>query len=207
MKKSNIIIIILSCFLFLLAFLVKSESIINIDDNLLRLISTLRTEELTYFFRIYTDIILILVLIITLILLFSRFNNRIKIALLFNSIGIGVLNITIKSIFKISRPVTFMLINQLGYSFPSGHTLVATSYYLLISYIIYKNVNKKCLKYSIISFLILIILSVGFSRMYLGVHYCSDVLASILLGTIILLIEIKIIKEWKYGKSIRSKKG
>ncbi len=208
MKRNKLITIILCSFLVLLVFLVKSKSIIEIDNRILELLSSIRNNGITKFLEIYTDFIVYeMILVILIILLSIRFNYIIKIALIINSIGVGILNIGIKTLFKVSRPLTFMIIKADGYSFPSGHSVVAASFYLLIMYIVYKNIDKKYLKYSIIIFLLIIILSVGFSRMYLGVHYLSDVLASYLIGLLISLFEIRFIREWKYGKSIRSKKG
>ena len=69
-----------------------------------------------------------------------------------------------------------------GFSFPSGHEFMAVSFFGLLAYYFFVNVKNRFLKFLIIFLASLLILAVGFSRIYLGVHWASDVLASLVAG-------------------------
>lgn len=93
----------------------------------------------------------------------------------------ALLNTGIKQLVERSRPDILRLIEISGYSFPSGHSMVSMSFYGLLIYLCYINIKSRW-KYPLIFFMSILILSIGFSRIYLGVHYASDVLAGFSLG-------------------------
>ena len=108
-----------------------------------------------------------------------------------------VLNYIIKHIIRRSRPVGFRLVKQGGYSFPSGHTMVSVAFYGFLIYLIYKRVKNKYLKITLITLLSILIFMIGCSRIYLGVHYTSDVLAGFSLSIAYLIIYISIVNRIK----------
>ena len=99
-----------------------------------------------------------------------------------------------KSIFTRSRPIGINLIDETGFSYPSGHSMVSLSFYGFITYLLLKNCKNNLIKTIIIISSIILISLVGFSRIYLGVHYLSDVIGGFLLATIYLNLYINIIK-------------
>ena len=121
-------------------------------------------------------------------------NKKISLYILINLVCSFILNETFKSIFLRTRPVGINLIEASGYSYPSGHSMVALSFYGFIGYLLYKKYNNKNIKTFLITSTIFLILVVGFSRIYLGVHYLTDVIAGFILGLIYLPLYIKIIK-------------
>ena len=88
------------------------------------------------------------------------------------------------------RPIEFKIINETGYSFPSGHSMISMAFYGYIIYLIYNNIKNKYLKTALISILSLLIVMIGISRIYLGVHYTSDVCAGFLVSISYLIIYI-----------------
>ncbi len=109
-----------------------------------------------------------------------------------NALGI-VLNTVIKIIIRRPRPSTTMLFSyEKSFSFPSGHTMMSTIFYGLIIYYVCKNIKNKNLKYLLVSLLSLIIVMIGVSRIYLGVHYATDVAAAYVLGIVYLVAYIKL---------------
>ena len=115
--------------------------------------------------------------------------NKKTAMLIWANLGIStLLNQTLKYIVQRPRPTEFRIIDESGYSFPSGHSMVSAAFYGFLIYLIYKNVKNKYLKLGLISALSLLIILIGTSRIYLGVHYTSDVLAGFLISISYLIV-------------------
>lgn len=174
MKK---IIIIITCLILILLVVINLSKIDTIGYNL---ISNLISENLTPIAKFITHFGgTICFLIISGLMLFLIKNKKIGISICTNLALIVFLNQLLKYIIKRPRPTEFRLTNASGYSFPSGHSMVSMAYYGLLIYLIYKKINNKCLKVLLIVLLSMLIGFIGLSRIYLGVHYTSDVLVRI----------------------------
>ena len=119
-----------------------------------------------------------------LVIIISIFNKRYFITkfLLFNSLGSFLFNYLLKQIFQRTRPLDFFLVEQGGLSYPSGHSMVTMSMYLAIAYLLTRkerDQKRKRRVYIITSFLILLM---GISRMYLGVHWPTDIIGGFIMG-------------------------
>ncbi len=101
----------------------------------------------------------------------------------------------LKHLFKRKRPLAPLLKQVKGLSFPSGHAIMAVTFYGLLIYIISQTINEKPLKWALIISLLLLIQSIGFSRVYLRVHYPSDVLAGYVIGFLWLGISLNTLKK------------
>ena len=130
-------------------------------------------------------------LILITLLSFILKNKKISICILSNLTIITMLNQIFKFIFVRPRPTEFRIITETGYSFPSGHSMTSMAFYGFIIYLIYNKVKNKYTKWLLIIFLSLLIISIGISRIYLGVHYTSDVLAGFLISISYLILYIK----------------
>ena len=137
-----------------------------------------------------------LILLCFLILVFNK-NKKINIAIIFNLGICTILNLMLKNILQRPRPTEYRIIDERGYSFPSGHSMISMAFYGLIIYLIYKNIKNKSLKWILIILLSILILFIGISRIYLGVHYVSDVLGGFLVSISYLILYIKILKKEK----------
>ena len=138
----------------------------------------------------------------SIILLIFLKNKKTGIHIAIN-LGLSALvNFTIKQIIQRPRPVGHRIIDESGYSLPSGHSMVSMAFYGFLIYLIYKNVKNKYLKTVLIVLLTILIISIGISRIYLGVHYVSDVFAGFLVAIAYLVIFIHAINNVKIsGKS------
>ncbi len=98
--------------------------------------------------------------------------------------GAGILTTTIKNYIDRPRPeVVTQLIQVSGLSYPSGHSLAAASLYLTVAILACRHLKRTGHQIAILAMTVGIILLVGTSRIYLGVHYPSDVASGISLGT------------------------
>ena len=137
---------------------------------------------------LFADAKVIAVLCIVLLIFLE--NKRVPIAIIINMIIMWFLIGILKNTFKRKRPSKNRLVNEKGYSYPSGHTMTATIFYGFIIFLIIISSLALPIKIIFISLLSLIILLVGYTRIYLGVHYLSDVIVAILFGSSYLLLYI-----------------
>lgn len=129
---------------------------------------------------------------LTIILFITIKNKKIGLLIGTNLIVITILNQIFKFILQRPRPTENRIINENGYSFPSGHSMISMAFYGFLIYLIYKYVKNKKLKYISITLISILIIFIGISRIYLGVHYTSDVLAGFLFSISYLIIFILI---------------
>lgn len=106
------------------------------------------------------------------------------------------LNIGIKNIFMRERPLVRRLVEETSFSFPSGHTTAAVSLYGIILFFIIKSDLIKSKKIIYSSGLIILMFFVGFSRIYLGAHFASDVIGAIIISSAFLILYTAIIKKF-----------
>lgn len=104
-----------------------------------------------------------------------------------------VLMFVLKALFRRKRPLSPLLQAARGLSFPSGHAIMSVSFFGgLIAWTIHSDLTAET-KIMLVIALVVIILLVGFSRVYLRVHYASDVIAGWVIGLIWLLIALTVV--------------
>jgi len=133
---------------------------------------------------------------LTLIINFLFIRKRSWFSIRIASIALSSLGLMLwlKHLFKRKRP--FGPLGQAkGLSFPSGHAIMSVTFYGLLIYITSQTVKDKRLKWLLISLFIILIQLIGFSRVYLRVHYASDVVVGYIVGVSWLLISLKVLKK------------
>lgn len=116
-------------------------------------------------------------------ILYAALGFRKELLLLFAAgTGSFLLNIALKLLFRRERPALHRIAEAAGYSFPSGHSMAAFSLYGLLVYLLWKHARSGLQKGLLLSGGALLILAIGASRIYLGVHYPSDVVAGYFAG-------------------------
>lgn len=119
-------------------------------------------------------------------------NKRTSIYIFINLVLSAVLNLALKQILQRPRPIGHRIIDEKGYSLPSGHSMVSMAFYGFLIYLICKNIKNKYLKISLVVVLSVLIFSIGVSRIYLGVHYTSDVIAGFLVAIAYLIMFVHV---------------
>jgi undecaprenyl-diphosphatase len=109
-----------------------------------------------------------------------------------------VLMLLLKQLFQRKRPLSPLLKAAKGLSFPSGHAIMAVTFYGLIIYILQHSISIDWLKWLITILVVVLIIMIGFSRVYLRVHYASDVMAGFIIGLLWLIISLAVLK-WLEG--------
>jgi len=104
-----------------------------------------------------------------------------------------LLKFILKFYFQRERPDIPVIEKVGGYSFPSGHALIGVVFYGLVIFVIWHEVKQKWLKILLTVFFVILILLISFSRVYLRVHYASDVIAGMAVGFIWLVLSLRII--------------
>ena len=192
MKKNiielGIALIFLILFLIIL-YAVLTKKISSLDqfvyDKISRLINPTNTKIMKCITFFGSVIGIIFGLFISYFFLESKFD---KTFLTLIMLGEAALNNLIKVIIKRPRPIINPLVTETGYSFPSGHTMSSTIFFSMILFFLWKShlsLKGKILCTILFGFLIFLVLS---SRIYLGVHYFSDVFAGLLLSIAFVLL-------------------
>ncbi|MBQ9018727.1 MAG: phosphatase PAP2 family protein [Bacilli bacterium] len=190
MKKRYIISIT-----FLLLFLIITVLMINnnmkiFDDNIYNYIFKYQNSTLNNIFKIISKfgnpLIVIILIFILLIFLEKEDIYKLIMTILLTVSTNQLLKHTIRRI----RPNHITLIKEKGFSYPSGHAMISIALYGFLIYLVYTKIKNKIIKTILILLLVLLILGIGISRIYLGVHYPSDIIAgySISLPIIVLII-------------------
>ena len=187
-KRFYIFLLCLSIFLTIMVLVLK-YSVLEIDRVCYEFIkNNIINNTLTPIIKLFTNLggALVLIILSLFMLLFVK-NKKIVLVIIINLIIAFLFNSLLKIIFQRARPDSInWIVSEKGYSFPSGHAMVSMSYYGFLIYLIYLSNYKY--KKLIITLLTCIIIFVGFSRIYLGVHYLSDILAGFLISIIYLCI-------------------
>jgi undecaprenyl-diphosphatase len=122
--------------------------------------------------------------------IFIRHQNWFSIRVLTIALSSLVLMILLKMLFQRKRPLSPLLTAARGLSFPSGHAIMAVSFYGLLLYIILHAANAGWIKVTATILLVILIFLIGYSRVYLRVHYASDVIAGFIVGILWLAISL-----------------
>jgi undecaprenyl-diphosphatase len=120
--------------------------------------------------------------------------------LIISTTGSLLLDLALKYAFRRPRPVAFFGVAPRSYSFPSGHALVSFCFYLVLAGLLSARIKSLALRILIWSLAVVMVTMIGLSRIYLGVHYPSDVLAGYLaaavwVGAVIVLDHIRKVRK------------
>lgn len=192
----------------ILGYIVKfySEMLAGFDQPIQTAIRGDLPDALTFLFRIIThliDIPVIITWVLIVALIFYRKQWKMESYLMLGNLALaGILIVTFKNIYQRPRPEILHLVEEKGFSFPSGHSLAVTimvgTLIVIFSQRIMNSTWRKVVQIGLGIYLV----SVLVSRIYLGVHYPSDVLASLCVGLGVLFMEFpfydKLRFQWRF---------
>lgn len=135
------------------------------------------------------------IIVMGLVSLFIIKDRKINISLAICLILGTIINNVVKIIFARIRPDINPLVIETSYSFPSGHSMMSMILYGYLINLIYNYLDNKKIKWILIYVLSILIFCVGFTRIYLGVHYTSDVIGGFVLGLAYLMIYVEVTKK------------
>ena len=188
----------LSILLFLFIWLnLESLSSQNFEHHVSDYVQSFRNDELTSYMKFVTHLgdlygyIAIILITGIFLILKRRFNLIIQIVSIV--VSSALLNLVLKSLINRPRPYGEALVNVNFHSFPSGHAMSAMVFYGLMIYFLFelKSFNLKVILSTVC---VLMIFFIGVSRIYLGVHYPTDVVAGYLGGLSSLCIGLMLIR-------------
>ncbi|TWJ32389.1 LssY C-terminal domain-containing protein [Geobacter argillaceus] len=115
--------------------------------------------------------------------------------------GSGVFSLLGKLAFHRQRPLGISVFTEASFSFPSGHATIAAAFYGFIVYYLWRQAQNWNIRLNLLFGGSALILAIGFSRLYLGVHFLSDVLGGYLLGFLWLILGICMVERHLFARS------
>ena len=167
----------------------NSDLIAKYDAAVTKYVISFRTPLLNKILQFITNLgdlygYIIVTTICSLFFYFKFKNWRYVAQLVFVIIISGLSNLALKEVINRARPTAEHLVSVETLSYPSGHAMSATAFYGFLIYLCYFLDINKWLKGGIIILCSFLIVSIGISRIYLGVHFPSDIAGGIIAGTI-----------------------
>lgn len=195
--KKNYVWIIAFIALIIFFFILKeyySNDLNNFDQFIYGLLSKYQTPWLTNIFKFISHLCgpITIITLLFLLLVFGKNKEYDRYTAIITT-GAFILNYIVKMICRRPRPIDINLITETGFSLPSSHAMVSVTFYGFLIYYIYKSDMKKNKKITLEIILSLLIFLIGVSRVYLGVHFASDVLAGMSLSIFYFILFIKLI--------------
>lgn len=193
-----IFLICIIVFLYIGAEVVAAPGPLQFDESAFALAEDVKSTGFTRFIEFITffasrHFMSAAALILIAYFLFVRRHKWYSLKVPVVALGSISLNLVLKYFFARQRP-DMPLVEASGLSFPSGHSMIAASFYSLIIYLTWKHVESKPLRNLLVALLVIFILLIGFSRIYLRVHFATDVVAGFAAGILWVIVGISALR-------------
>ncbi len=169
------------------------KNLIQLDESVFGVLYTHHTPlgiQVMSYITDFFDPVHVLMYTIALILLLWLHKKNTHLFQFMFAMGTGAIVIfLLKYGLKVPRP-SHALIQETGYSFASGHAAISAIFFVLIGYMYKNHIANTFIKYTFLTLCVAMVILVSTSRVYLGVHYFTDVLAGVAIGAIISAISI-----------------
>jgi undecaprenyl-diphosphatase len=163
------------------SLLVTRDKLRLFDEAVIHAIQSKENETLTsvakFFMGLGSSSVVIPLVLITAVILFFVLKHRRELVLLIGGmLGQLLLNESLKRIYHRARPDIHRIVEETGFSYPSGSSMASFTFYSLLAYLLWRHLPSRGSRAALIAFSVSMILCIGLSRVYLGVHYPSDIL-------------------------------
>ncbi|TFE28221.1 phosphatase PAP2 family protein [Cohnella luojiensis] len=192
-------------FFSVVSLLVRNEGIAGFDTSVISVVQGWENPKLTEVMESFTWLgtTIVVIVIAVCILLFLAFvlGHRMELLLFLAVVGgAPLLNRLLKAAFHRERPDIHRLVEELGYSYPSGHSMAAFALYGVLTFLLWRHVRRRTGRIILVVLGSSIVTCIGISRIYLGAHYPSDVLGGYLASGVWLALMIEIFRSRKLVK-------
>lgn len=190
---------------WLIVATIANGTIENFDLPIIEFIQGMEVPSLTLILKTFTWIgsgigVTVITLFICFILYFKEHRRAQAWLFAFTIVSTIALNEGLKRIFTRSRPEIHRLMDAGGYSFPSGHTMMAISLYAMIVYVFWPRLTTIVSRIALVITASFIAFLIAVSRIYVGVHYPSDIAGGFMMSTLWLTIVLLVYSLLKKGK-------
>ncbi|QED36905.1 phosphatase PAP2 family protein [Antarcticibacterium arcticum] len=185
-----LILVVLGINIFIsLTETLHSDALAKYDCKITEFVISYRTPPLNKFLQFITEVGdfygYLVIAIVSTIIFYLKFKNwRYVVEIFFVLIVSGLSNVALKNVINRARPSAEHLVSVETLSYPSGHAMSAIAFYGFLIYLVYTFKLKSWIKIGLIFLFTFLILAIGISRIYLGVHFPSDVVGGYIAGFI-----------------------
>lgn len=214
-----IIVGIILSSLFIFSFAQIAEGLLEsevkaFDSAIIDYLTTLESDRLDQIMILITELgsvwFVTTLSIITVLLLWFKFKDKWGVLFFILSIGVGgLLTTLLKHYYQRGRPSINPEIDAVGFSFPSGHSMGSVIFYGFIIYLVLRSGLSVAAKWSFSILGVILFLLIGLSRIYLGAHFPTDVLAGQMAGAVWLILCLIALEwvEWRSENSVHPMKA
>jgi undecaprenyl-diphosphatase len=191
-----------------MAILVSRHTITAFDRNVISYIQGYETSILTNIMKIFSAIgetqPVVVISILSIFFLYKVLKHRSELILFISvMVGANLIYSTLKQLFHRARPDLHRLAEASNYSFPSGHATMAFALYGVLTFLLWRHIPTRIGRAIVIIFSAIMIIAIGISRIYLGVHYPSDIIAGYFISAFWLTFAIGFFQSYKERESQR----
>lgn len=200
-----IIAVICSISFVILGQFAVHERLATFDRSIIQFVQSFESPFLTAIFRGFSHIgsgygVTLITLAFCFIAFFFLHEKRKSILFAIAIVSTILFNAWIKTIYERPRPTGLRFMEASGYSFPSGHTMMAVSLYAMIVYLLWRHMKNHRHKVMLICSSFVIAAMIAISRIYVGVHYPTDIMGGILCSTALLAFMFLINELLQHGQ-------
>lgn len=187
-----------------IAFFAVRQPLNPFDFNVAAWVQSFEAPSLTHIMVFFSTLgatkFTILIAIAAMLILFFVLEHRMELVFLAASLGgAALLNKLLKTIFQRERPFVHRLVEETGFSFPSGHAMAAFALYGALTFLLWRHIRPQWARVLLIVLSCLMVVMICISRVYLGVHYPSDIAGALLASGFWLSVMIGI-AQWYQGR-------